>query len=110
MAAQFCPRFGDDISRQTQISGLIPMRHHHALLDTWVLVERCHNLPQLYSIAAKLDLLVEPPDKLQIAVGKPTGLVPRPVEPGPTFPAEPIRNEPIRRQTGLVEVTARQPR
>src|SRR5271165_3399731 len=72
--------------------------------------QRRFDLPQLDAKAAQLHLVVDPAQKLDIAVGQPATKIARLVETGLWVVTEGVGNELVRRQLGTVEIPPRQSR
>ncbi len=60
----------DDIGRQTPVSRTVFPREHNRLPDARMLTEHRLDLSQLNAITANLDLIVQAPQKLDVAVGQ----------------------------------------
>ena len=59
---------GQNISNQTFVVGDIFPRHNHRLLHGWVLVQYRFNFSELNTEATNFHLVVDSPDKLNIAM------------------------------------------
>ncbi|OWK25528.1 hypothetical protein AJ87_09310 [Rhizobium yanglingense] len=86
------------------------MRHDGGIADKLMLQQPGGDLARLDAEAADLHLLVVAAQKLEIAVRQVARQVAGPVHPGAGLAAERIRQEPLRRQIGTVQVAARHPR
>ena len=73
----------DQVGHQALAARAVLARQHHGLPHRRVLQQRRLDLAQLDAEAADLDLVVQPPQELQVAVGPPAHPVARPVQPGP---------------------------
>ncbi len=68
------------------------------------------DLSRLDAVAAQLDLVVEPAEVLQPAVGAAPGEITGAVEAGARSAAEPVGHEPLCREVRAAQIAARQPR
>ena len=65
------------------------------------------NFAQLDSVAADLDLMIEPAQEFDLAVFSVTHKVARAIEPHSGLSAERIRDEPLVREIGTVQISSR---
>ena len=63
----------NDIRHQPPVSRTIFSREHYRLSDRGVLTEHCFDLAELNAKTANLDLIVDPAQKLDVAVGQIAG-------------------------------------
>jgi hypothetical protein len=81
--------------------------HHDRVADRFVRGETRLDLARLDAKAPDLYLVVDPPQKLDVAVLEMPGPIPGAVEARPRHRRERIRHEALRRQRGAVDVAAR---
>ena len=103
---------GRDPPRHQTLLHPLPDRSHHRLLDSGMRAQRRLDLPQLDAVATHLDLVVDPPQKLQPSLRTPAHQVSRPVQPRPRLPAfrPRVRREALRRQLRRAQISPRQAR
>ncbi len=68
------------------------------------------DLTDFNAVAKQFDLLIEPAEKLQTAIGQPTTTIARAIQPCPGLGAERIGYKALGRQLRIVKVAARQTR
>ena len=99
---------GNQIGRQLLLSASAFARQHQAFPHRRMLVEQRLDLARLNPITANLDLLIDPTEKFEIAVGLPADQVAGFVEARAGPFAQGMRNEFFRREDGIVSIAARQ--
>jgi hypothetical protein len=82
--------------------------HHHCLPHPGVTPQDRLNLPELNAKPSHLDLMVNPSQKLQVAIRKIAGYVPGPVQPLPGELTEGVGNKPLRRELRSIKIPPRQ--
>src|SRR5262245_19441731 len=87
------------VADQPGEAGGVRAREHHGVLDVGVPAQDSFDLTGLDAEATDLDLLVDPAEKLQLAVRVPANPVPGPVHPS-AGSAERVGHEPLRGQSG----------
>ncbi len=97
-----------DVGDEAPIAGRVLADDDRARSDGPVLAEHGLDLPELDAEATELDLVIDAPEELDLAVGAVPGTVAGAVEARATR-AERLRHEPLGRQIGPAEVAAREP-
>jgi hypothetical protein len=103
------PAAGHGVGRQRLLSRRVGAGHDGRLAHGRVPQQRRLDLPELDPEAADLDLVVDPAQAFQAAVGPPAGQVAGAVEAAAGGLAEGVGQEPLGRQAGAIEVAARHP-
>ena len=91
---------GGEVGDQAAVVGAVLAGHDHGLADGRVRRERRLDLAQLDAEAADLDLVVDPAEALERAVGPPAGEVAGAVEPRARLAGERVGDEPLGGQAG----------
>ena len=97
-----------EVGDQGRLARQVP-RQDHRPADRGVRLESRLDLPQLDAEAAHLDLVIDPAQEIQAAIGEPTDQVARPVQPRAGGLSERIGNEPLRRQVRTSGVSSGHP-
>src|SRR5690606_27544417 len=93
-----------DVGSETLVRSARRPGHDHGIRHRIVLAEARLDLPQLDAVAADLDLVVQPAEKLDGAVLSPVGEVARAVEASTVLPGEGVGHEPFRSEVGPADV------
>ena len=98
------------VSDQPLRAFLLAMQDHGRLMHRRMRRQDGLDFADFNAIAAQLDLLIEPAQKLQIAVRQPATAIPRAVQSRTEARAERIGYEPLGRQLRIIHIPARQTR
>src|ERR1043165_1733438 len=109
LAAALFSRGPYDISHQP-FARFIFLRHHHAVTDVLVFLQRHFDLAQLDPEPAHLYLLIDPTQVLKLSAYAPSHHVARPIHALATNRAVRVRHEPLGCQISTPEIPARQSR
>src|SRR6516225_9575273 len=97
----------DDIGDEALVTWNIFARHHYALHNAGMTVERRLDLAQLDTKTAQFDLMVDATEIFNVAVRQEARKIAGFVETRAGLGAKRIGDELLRRQLGLLEVAAR---
>ncbi len=107
LRVRFAVAVGHHIPGQHRGPGAAPVRDHRGLGHAGQPQQGVLHLAQLDAVAADLDLVVQPPQEVQVAVGQPPYEVARTVQPLPR--GEGVGDEALRGQLRTAQIAAGQP-
>jgi hypothetical protein len=96
--------YGHQIGHQADVARDVFPGQDDGLLNGWVSLERHLDLPQLNAMAADLDLMINPTEKLEVAIWEIARQIPSLIEARSRLGAKGMREKSCRGEFGSVEI------